>query len=186
VTEANHSHDTVLVVEDERQLADLYGELLADTYEVRTAYGGEEAIGMLSPDVDVVLLDRKMPLVSGREVLTAIEEGGYDCRVAMVTAVEPDLDIVSLHIDDYVVKPISMSTVREVVERLVTLSDCPERLRELTAKKRKRDLLQGEKQRPELDASTQFGRLEAEIEELKATLGDPSIDLPERRTTPGR
>ena len=31
---------TVLVVDDERDLADLYAAWLADEYEVRTAYGG--------------------------------------------------------------------------------------------------------------------------------------------------
>ena len=34
---------TVLLVDDERDLADLYAAWLADEYEIRTAYGGEEA-----------------------------------------------------------------------------------------------------------------------------------------------
>ena len=65
---------TVLVVEDETHLAELYSEYLDDNYDVRTAYGGVEAIEMLASELGVVLLDRRMPIVSGNEVLAAIGE----------------------------------------------------------------------------------------------------------------
>jgi hypothetical protein len=37
-----------------------------------------------------------MPILSGNEVLAAIEERPVDCRVAMVTAVDPDFDIIEM------------------------------------------------------------------------------------------
>ena len=80
----------VLVVEDEPDLADLYATWLKIDYSVRTAYGGEEAVEQLDDEIDVVLLDRRMPGLSGDEVLTKIRERGIDCYVSMVTAVEPD------------------------------------------------------------------------------------------------
>ena len=64
----------VLVVEDETHLAELYSEYLDDNYDVRTAYGGVEAIEMLASDLDIVLLDRRMPIVSGNEVPAARSE----------------------------------------------------------------------------------------------------------------
>lgn len=60
---------TVLIVEDEQPLADLYAKFLESTYTVRTAYDGTEALDSMSHEVDVVLLDRRMSGLSGEEVL---------------------------------------------------------------------------------------------------------------------
>lgn len=80
----------VLVVDDEEDLANLYSQWLSDDYAVRTAYNGEQALERLDETVDVVLLDRRMPGLSGDDALNRIREREYDCRVAMVTAVDPD------------------------------------------------------------------------------------------------
>ena len=170
---------TVLVVEDEQHLADLYTDYLGERYEVRTAYSGREAIEMLADDLDVVLLDRRMPVVSGNEVLAAIEEDGYECRVAMVTAVDPDFDIIDLGVDDYLVKPVSQKALLEVVDRLLTITEYSERLQELTSKKLKRNVLQVEKRESELHESERYAELEAEIDRLEQTLNDLSEDLSE-------
>ena len=69
---------TVLVVDDDRQLADLYAAWLRGEYDVRTAYGGEEAIEAMSGAVDVALVDRLMPRIPGDEVLKRI--GRASCR----------------------------------------------------------------------------------------------------------
>ena len=168
---------TVLIVEDERDLADLYAEYIPERYDVRTAYGGQEAIDILSPGVDIVLLDRRMPVVSGNEVLATIEERGLDLEVAMVTAVDPDFEIIDMGVDDYVVKPVSKDTLVDLVERLETISTYNEQRRQLTAKKLKRNVLEVEKSRPELEASDRFAELEAEIEDLKATVERLAADL---------
>jgi DNA-binding response OmpR family regulator len=95
---------TVLIVEDESDLAALYAHYLSDHYTVKTANSGEEALKLFDGTVDVVLLDRKMPGLSGDEVLREVSRRGYDCRVAMVTAVTPQSDIVDFGIEDYLVK----------------------------------------------------------------------------------
>lgn len=159
---------TVLIVEDERHLADLYAEYLAGQYDVRTAYNGTDALEILEESVDIVLLDRRMPVMSGNEVLAAIEERDIDVRVAMVTAVDPDFDIIDLGVDDYVVKPVSKDTLVGVVDRLETVDEYNDRQKRLTAKKLKRNVLEVEKARPELEASERFAALEAEIDELEA------------------
>jgi DNA-binding response OmpR family regulator len=168
---------TVLVVEDEDHLADLYTDYLADEYDVRTAYGGIEAMDMLSRDLDVVLLDRRMPVVSGNEVLAEIEERGLQCRVAMVTAVDPDFDIIDMGCDDYIVKPVTRDGLREVVERLLKIAEYNDRMRDLTAKKLKRNVLQVEKTAAELEASAEFQRLQDEIASIEADIDDIADDL---------
>ncbi len=117
-----HEGATVLAVDDLRDYLDVYEHRLGDRYDVRTAAGGERALEAVSADVEVVLLDRDMPDVSGDEVLERIREAGYDCRVAMVTANDPDEDVVGLGYDAYVQKPVSGDELTGVVERLLSLS----------------------------------------------------------------
>ena len=175
---------TVLVVDDEQRAADTYASVLSGAYETRTAYGGEEALELVeSVEFDVLLLDRRMPAVSGDEVLEAVQQRSVDCRIAMVTAVNPDFDIVEMGIDDYVVKPVGKENLRETVERLLALDEYDERQRELSSLKVKRNVLEVEKSNAELAESEEFTRLERRIltleRELEALADD--LDVPERQ-----
>src|SRR6056297_33223 len=114
---------TVLVVDDEPDVADAYAAQLSAEYHVETAYSGGEALEKLTPAVDVVLLDRRMPGVSGDDVLEEIREMGIECRVAMVTAVDPDFDIIEMEFDDYVIKPVSRDDLFDTIERLLVCAE---------------------------------------------------------------
>jgi len=162
---------TVLVVDDDRQLADLYAAWLRGEYDVRTAYGGEEAIEAMSGAVDVALVDRLMPRIPGDEVLERIRAADkYDCRVSIVTAVEPDFDIIGMGFDEYLVKPIRRREIEAVVGSLVTRTEYDEKLREFFALASKRAALEAEKSAYELDASEAYAELTAEFERLRCDL----------------
>jgi DNA-binding response OmpR family regulator len=161
---------TVLVVDDEPDLADLYATWLCGEYDVRTAYGGGEATDAIGPGVDVALIDRLMPRMSGEELLSYVHESGYDCRVAIVTAVEPDFDIIEMGLDEYLVKPIRRNELTEVVDALVTRSKYDEKLRDFFALASKRATLQAEKDREELEESDAYADLTDEFERLRTEL----------------
>lgn len=109
--------DKVLVVDDDRPLADGVARALSSEYDVRTAYTVEEAQESLDPDVDAVLLDRRLPDGSGDDLLEEIRDGDHDCRVAMVSGESPDPD---LDCDTYVTKPLAgTDAVQETVEELL-------------------------------------------------------------------
>ena len=176
---------TVLVVEDEANLAELYASFLAGEYDVRTAYDGGEALEMMGPEVDVVLLDRKLPHTSGDEVLERIRGRNYDAYVAMVTAVDPDFDIVDVPVDDYLCKPVTRSDLLRTVEAFYARRTYDELQRELSAKLVRRNVLAVEKTAAELEASEEFQRLEAriaelreEVEHLSRSLGDADDGTP--------
>ena len=124
---------TVLAVDDEPDLAELYRVYLDSAYDVRVATGGDEAIDLMDDEVDVVLLDRRMPDMSGHEVLNEIRGEGYDARVAMLTAVEPDVDIVEMPFDDYKTKPVSKEDLLTLVEVLLHRAAFDERSQEFFA-----------------------------------------------------
>jgi DNA-binding response OmpR family regulator len=160
----------VLIVEDEPDLADLYATWLGSEYRVRTAYGGRGALDSLDDEVSVILLDRRMPDLSGDEVLAAVRERGIDCRVAMVTAVEPDFDIIEMGFDDYLVKPVSREDLTGTVEKLLLRSDYDDGVQELFALASKKALLESEKGPAALEHNEEYRELGDELDQLRSDL----------------
>ena len=167
----------VLVVEDDPDLANLYSRWLDARYAVRVATNGTEALELLDDDVSVVLLDRRMPGMSGDEVLAEVRERGYDCQVAVVTGVEPDFDIIEMGFDDYLVKPISESALNETVIRLLERASYDTQVRQLFALASKKAVLETEKEEMELLGSDEYRRLVDELERLQANLEETMDEL---------
>ncbi|WP_435097638.1 response regulator [Halarchaeum sp. P4] len=161
----NTATPTILAVDDLPEYLQLY-EARLDDYDVRTAGDGESAIETIDEDVDVVLLDRSMPDVPGDDVLAYIREEGYDCQVAMVTAVEPDTDIVELGFDAYLVKPVSGDRLVDTVERLLRRSRYEDELEELYALCSQRAALAAEGK----TENEEYAELSARIEELRRSV----------------
>jgi DNA-binding response OmpR family regulator len=157
----------ILIVDDEPDLADLYASWFSDEYAVETAYDGREAIEALNDPTDVVLLDRRMPGMSGDEVLRWIREQKLGCGVAMITAVDPDFDILELGFDAYLTKPVKASDLMGVTDRLIRRSEYTTTLREFFKKLSTRETLAAEKPAFELETDERYQRLEDEIEQLR-------------------
>ncbi|WP_267641277.1 response regulator [Haloarchaeobius amylolyticus] len=164
------SRPTVLIVDDEPEIADLHTAFLDSDYDVRTAYSGAETFDLLDETVDVVLLDRRMPGQSGDEVLGAIREAAYDCRVAMVTAVEPDFDVLELGFDDYLVKPAGRDGLRDLVDRLLRRADYDERFQRHFALAAKAATLEAYKDPAALAESEEYQQLKDELAALDGEL----------------
>jgi DNA-binding response OmpR family regulator len=120
------SSGRVLVVEDERAIADLLRTYLADGgFEVRTCSDGVGALGEIAAfRPDVVLLDVGLPGLDGIEVMRRLRAGGDRTPVVFVTARDDEVDRVlglEFGADDYVTKPFSprelLARVRAVLRR---------------------------------------------------------------------
>lgn len=173
----NNEDPTVLVVEDEPDLAELYTAWLSDICDVRTAYDGEQALQAMDESVDIVLLDRRMPGLSGDEVLAALQDRELDPRIAMVTAVEPDFDIVEMGFDEYLVKPVTREDLVETVDQLLLRSAYDEQILELFALASKKTLLDAEKTDAELRASEEYARLVDRLAVLRETVDETVMEL---------
>ena len=113
---------TRLVADNESERADLYATWLRRDHEVRTAYGGAEAMEKLDRSVDIVFLDRRMPRVTGDGVLSEIWGEGMDCRVMLMTAVDPDFESTDIDFHEYLTKPVMREDIEGVLNRLETLA----------------------------------------------------------------
>jgi len=150
----------------------VYALRLQTEYDIDVAYGGEEALETVSEETDVMLLDRRMPDRSGDEVLGAIRERGLDVRVIMLTAVDPDFDIIDMEFDDYLCKPVEKDDLVSAIEQQLAASRYDERLTEYLEVTSKIALLENEKTARELDDSDKVQSLRERADELKAEMDE--------------
>ena len=162
----------ILVVDDESRLADLFSAWIGMEYSVDTAYDGEQALEKMSDSINVVLLDRRMPGLSGDEVLEAIREEGYDCSVVMVTAVDPDFDIIEMGFDDYLVKPVTKDDLFDMIEKVSERSDYESDIQEYYSLVSKKALLEAEKAERELADHDEYQQLCDRVEELREAVDE--------------
>ncbi|QIO23918.1 response regulator [Haloarcula sp. JP-L23] len=163
---------TVLVVDDEEEVADVYALRLRNQYETETAYGGEAALARVDEDVDVVLLDRRMPDISGDDVLAEIRERDIPTRVIMITAVDPDFDIIDMPFDDYLCKPVEKSDLVAAIDQQLAARRYDDRLAEYLEATSKLALLEDEKTPQTLEDSDGIESLERRVEELKSEMDE--------------
>ncbi|MFB6169704.1 MAG: HalX domain-containing protein [Haloarculaceae archaeon] len=163
---------TVLVVDDEEEVAAVYELRLSSDYDVRVAHGGEEALDIVDETVDVVLLDRRMADLSGDEVLERIRERGLDCRVVLITAVDPDFDILDLPLDDYLCKPVDGETLLTAVRQQLSAAEYDEHLSAYFSISSKLAVLEAEKRPAALETSEEYQELKERANELRGQLDD--------------
>lgn len=166
-SETNAELSTILIVEDETDLADLYVAWLTDTYEVHTAYNGEDALAKLDDTIDVVLLDRRMPGLSGDDVIAEIRDRSLDCRVVIVSGALPDFDIIGMGFDDYLTKPVDADDLHDAIERMLALAEYDESLQTLQQFVATKVALEEQKSRAELQANAEYADLQQRIAELR-------------------
>lgn len=111
---------TVLIVEDEKSIADILRfNLQREGYATLEAYDGESGLQQaLDQKPDLMLLDVMLPKLTGFEVCKALRDKGSNVPVIILTAREEEADkILGLEIgaDDYMTKPFSM---RELLARV--------------------------------------------------------------------
>lgn len=176
---ATHAADwTILLVDDEPGIRELMTEWLEPRFDVRVAADGEDALQRVDDEVDIGLLDRRMPRMSGDELLDTLRDRGYDFPVAMITAVAPDLDILELPFDDYVEKPIAKDELIRTVELLQKRADYDERSRELFRLAAKRGQLRAS-DKVDHHTSEEYQQITAEITELREELDGVLADIAE-------
>src|ERR687895_1266084 len=119
----------VLIVEDERRLADAVARGLRHrAMAVDVAYEGESALRKADlVDYDVVVLDRDLPGVRGDEVCRALRSEQWGTAVLMLTAageLDKVVEGLALGADDYLAKPFAF---QELVARVQALGRRPQR-----------------------------------------------------------
>lgn len=119
----------VLIVEDEppiqRSLKNLIEKLHPEFMVVDTALDGEEAITKLQMSTfDVVFTDIMMPIIDGFGVLSYIYENNLDMICVILSGYEEfeyARKAIHYHVQDYLLKPISIDQLTELLYRISQL-----------------------------------------------------------------
>lgn len=117
----------ILVVEDDRDLRELFCTVLVDHgYTAIPAADGEEALDILDNSyVDLIISDIMMPKMDGYALTKTLREANFMMPVLMITARESPADKregFRAGTDDYMVKPIDVNEMIWRVEALLRRS----------------------------------------------------------------
>ncbi len=133
-TNPSNGRARVLVVDDEEANRKLLSRLLSPDYDVETAADGEEALALVErSDVDVILLDVRLPGLDGFEVCSRLKkmERTRLVPVVLVTghgAREHRIRGIHAGADDFLIKPFDAEELHARVASLARLKEYTDEL----------------------------------------------------------
>jgi len=114
----------VLVVEDERKVASFVARALRENaYAVDVAESGEKGLTLaFENSYDLILLDVRLPGLSGIDVCQQLRRNGVETPILMLTArslVEQRVEGLDAGADDYLTKPFALTELLARVRALI-------------------------------------------------------------------
>ena len=113
----------LLVVDDDRSILTLIGTIaLAEGFDVATTTNGEDAMKQLRHrPAELVLLDLRMPGITGLDVLRSIRDINPRCKVVLMSGyatIDSAVEAVKLGAVDYLTKPFDLQRLRGVLSTI--------------------------------------------------------------------
>ncbi len=126
----------VLIIEDEKLIRwSLRQKFEAHGYQVTEVETGNNALEALNAGVyDLIMLDYKLPDITGLDVLRKVRETDRDVVVIMMTAyssIESAVDAIKLGAYDYITKPFNMDDVLRTADKALETTKLRREVREL-------------------------------------------------------
>lgn len=116
---------TILIVDDNKDFCEFMSDSLNSEYTTIVAYNGQEALNLLSQcDVDIVVSDVMMPVMSGTELCKQIKTNLMWSHIPVVlltakTADEHKIEGYELGADDYITKPFNFEILKIRIRKLI-------------------------------------------------------------------
>ena len=114
---------TLLICDDESGIRDALTLILEERYALVYAANGEEAVDLIRQQaVDLVIIDIKMPKMSGLDALKRMKWFRPELPILMITGYESSetaTQATNLGVSGYIVKPFEKRQIQEQVEKLL-------------------------------------------------------------------
>ncbi|HEY9837199.1 MAG TPA: ATP-binding protein, partial [Vampirovibrionales bacterium] len=160
---SNDSRPLILIVEDNREMNRFISDILAQDYQIATAFNGEQGWEQaLALHPDLILSDVMMPEIGGDRLVSLLRSNPDFANVSiiMLTAKDDDdlrVQLLREGVQDYLMKPFSVEELRARVGNAIAI-------------KRVRDLLQQELTSQSFDLEGMASELALHKRELEAAL----------------
>jgi len=133
----SHKPKTILIVDDDEGMRDTLTAILKREYRVLRVSSGEAALPVLNKeDVDLILLDVRLPGISGFEVLRIVRENYSLVEVIMISAVteiETAVQAMKLGAYHYITKDFDYDQLRAIVRNASERQDLNRQVMTLSA-----------------------------------------------------
>ncbi len=116
-----HGEGKILVVDDEEHIRLISENILTECgYQVFTVVNGQEALDFLleHPNIDLILLDLSMPVMSGKETFSRIHDQYPDLKVILMSGFRQDSrvnEIMNKGANQFIQKPFTMEGLTRTV-----------------------------------------------------------------------
>ncbi len=115
----------VLIVDDSQDFLDFMSEVMSETYRVRVAHDGKEALQMIAQArPDIILSDVMMPEMDGVELCRRIKQNSSTRSIPFVMltariATEQKIEGMEVGADDYITKPFNLDILAHRMSNLI-------------------------------------------------------------------
>ena len=119
---------TVLLVEDNKDFNELLSDGLKGKYNVKRAYDGITAKGMLGADIDIILSDINLPGMTGDELCRFVKSNRYFMHIPVILFTSESTKEVLLRsldygADAYIEKPFTQQELLAKMKNLLLMKD---------------------------------------------------------------
>lgn len=117
---------SMLVIDDNKELTSMIGELFKKDFEVSKAYDGKQGLDLAQETVpDIILTDISMPQLNGKQLCSILKNNTLTCHipVVMITAqhrAEDQIQAYKFLADSFIAKPFNPNVLRHEVHSLIT------------------------------------------------------------------
>jgi DNA-binding NtrC family response regulator len=114
----------VVVVDDDESIRKTFFLILNENYLVYLAKNAEEALRRFEgKDIDLIIVDLKLPQLNGLEMIAKFRKSGYRGEVVLISAFPDLLDpkiLSTLEIGHSFVKPLDLGALNKSITRLLS------------------------------------------------------------------
>ena len=179
----NSENKDVVIIEDEESLAELFSKRLDDEYNATIATHAGNGIAEIDAETDYVLLDRKLPGMSGDRVLEYIVDQPYDINVIIISAIDPDQNVIHQPYDEYITKTVDEGEIQDAIDRVEVKNRFVELLSQYVKKAETWEVVRSDLNTAESDADVDLGMIESELDEIAEEFATISSELSGSKVT---
>ena len=120
-TTDDHDHQSILIIDDNKELTGYLKEIFSDYFTVYEAYNGRDGL-KLAQDIlpNIILSDINMPLLDGKELCGQLKNNSLTNHIPVIlisgkTLPQDQIDGLLKGAEDYIVKPFNISVLKQKV-----------------------------------------------------------------------